>query len=267
MKRTIAQTCLFLALTAILIITPTANVSAASPDSTLQISNLSGTTITVTYANLLTMPKTTVSADLYCYGALLTSGDWGGVKLSDLLDLVGLDSSVGSIRFTAQDGYAAGIPIETAMRSDVIVAYEENGVPLAEGLRLVIPGANGNIWIAQITSISMSTAALYDSQGQPGNSATSPATPPDSNTTTNPTTQQTSTQQQVQPQTSTPKNQTAIQPVAPPANIIEPEQSPQHQGSSSQGVPVEVGYGVALFGFIAVIAVGFVVFRRRKVRY
>jgi hypothetical protein len=43
-----------------------------------------------------------------------------------------------------------------------------NGAPLSETLRLVIPGANGNVWIAMITRISMSAVPLIDSVSTPG---------------------------------------------------------------------------------------------------
>jgi DMSO/TMAO reductase YedYZ molybdopterin-dependent catalytic subunit len=44
------------------------------------------------------------------------------------------------------------------MQPQLIVAYEKDGQPLVEGLRLIVPGANGAAWIAMITSITMSTA-------------------------------------------------------------------------------------------------------------
>ena len=39
------------------------------------------------------------------------------------------------------------------MGENVILSYQLDGEPLAEGLRLVIPEANGNVWIAGITQI------------------------------------------------------------------------------------------------------------------
>ena len=38
---------------------------------------------------------------------------------------------------------------------DVIIAYELDGSPLPEVLRLVVPNANGESWISMITSISI----------------------------------------------------------------------------------------------------------------
>jgi len=123
----------------------------------LQITDLTGNTDTLSFNTLLSMPKTTVNADLYCYGLMVTGGDWTGIKLSDFLDQTQISPNVGSIQFLAQDGYTVTIPIDMAMRSDVIIAYEKDNTPLPETLRLVIPGANGNIWISMITSMNMSS--------------------------------------------------------------------------------------------------------------
>ena len=102
------------------------------------------------------MPKTTVLADLYCYGNLLTTGIWGGVQLSYLLDQTGARSYVNSIHFIARDSYTVSIPMQVAQAPQTILAYEKDGQPLSEALRLVLPGANGASWIAQIISITMS---------------------------------------------------------------------------------------------------------------
>jgi DMSO/TMAO reductase YedYZ molybdopterin-dependent catalytic subunit len=106
------------------------------------------------------MPKTTVSASLYCYGFLMASGNWSGVRLSYLLQQAGADyANASAIDFVASDGYQMSVPIEAALREDVIVAYEMDGKPLSEGFRLVIPEANGNTWIAEIATISMTDEA------------------------------------------------------------------------------------------------------------
>jgi len=80
--------------------------------------------------------------------------------LPDLLNQAGIDPSVATVDFIAQDGYSVSIPINTAMRSDIIVAYDLDSAQLNEVLRLVVPEANGNIWIARITSINMSISSV-----------------------------------------------------------------------------------------------------------
>jgi DMSO/TMAO reductase YedYZ molybdopterin-dependent catalytic subunit len=228
----------------------------------LKITSLSGTTVNLTYGDLLALPKSTVNAELSCYGVPLTNGNWSGVKLSDLLNQVGGDPTVGSIDFLAQDEYNVSIPIGMAMRSDVIVAYEMDGAALSEGLRLVVPGANGNIWISFITSISMSTSKVTEAQSGSSGEPSIGTTQSSTNTTGQVSNQQQTTQGQPQP--ATPKNVTTITPVAPPENVTQPYQ--QQEFSRGLGFPVAIGYGIALGVTVGLVIAGVVVYRRKNTR-
>ena len=104
------------------------------------------------------MPTTTVYAELYCDGSLATYGNWTGILLSDLLNKAQLTPEVSSIQFTASDGYKVTIPIELAMQPQTIIAYQKDGRPLIEGLRLILEGSNGAAWISLITTITMSSS-------------------------------------------------------------------------------------------------------------
>ena len=141
----------------LMLLTPIGTALTSSP-TTLEIVNLSGTSHVFSSSQLLEMPKTVVYAELYCDGALTTYGNWSGVPLSHLLTEALATPEVGSLQFAASDGYRVNIPIDLAMQPTVIIAYEKDGQPLVEGLRLIIPGANGAAWIALITSITMNTA-------------------------------------------------------------------------------------------------------------
>lgn len=138
-------------------------VSAQNSQWTLQVSNISNNTTIFNYDQILAMPATTVPASEYCYGSFVAGGNWTGVSLNYLLLQVGLDPSVASINFFASDGYTVSLQIQEATQPDVIIAYQLNNSPLAETLRLVVPDENGNMWIAMVTSITMSTSTV-----QPG---------------------------------------------------------------------------------------------------
>ncbi len=288
MEKKLLQTCLFLTLFGSLLISPIVRVSADSKQYDLRVTSVEGTTANYTYDQLLTMPETTADADLYCYGALVTSGNWGGVSLSYLLQQAGADpSKASSINFLASDGYQVAIPTEMAMRQDVIVAYEKDGSPLSEGFRLVVPGENGNIWIAMITSISLSTGSADGGQSgaRPSefgvsqlqtNSTGQSSTPQPQLVQTQNTTQENATipsstpqQQDVQTQNNTQENAASTAPVSPPANVTQPEQkSSKPQGSSPEGssFPVEIGYEIAVGATVALLAAGYVVYRRKHAR-
>ena len=260
MKKKLLQACIFFTLLGLLLITPTVKVSADTQWN-LQVTNLAGTTVNYSYDQLLAMPQTNVTASLSCYDNLISNGNWGGVSLTYLLQQAGLDPSVASIDFLASDGYAVNIPMQLAMQSVVIIAYEMNGAPLPEVLRLVVPGENGNMWIDKITSINMSTAIINIDQ-----SAKTPAIPIQA--PSNPI-GQSSTQQQelIQQQASTQKNGTSIEPTASPANSSQPTQKasyPQGSNLAGLGLPLVVVYGIAFGATIGLVAVGYVVFSRKR---
>lgn len=131
---------------------------SANTSSDLLITNLLKQNFDFTYEQIYAMPKTTVYSDLYCDGSWVTSGNWTGVALSYLLAQTELTPEVYSLLFSASDGYKVAIPIELALQPQIILAYELDGKPLQEGLRLVIPGANGAVWISMITVITMSSS-------------------------------------------------------------------------------------------------------------
>ncbi len=140
----------------ILLTTP-ALASASTNDWTVQVSDLSGNTVTVSYNTILSMPQTSVSAELDCYGRMIAIGEWTGVRVSDLFSQLGIAPTGLSVDFFALDGYKVNIAMDTAMRPDVIIAYNLNGSPLvSDTLRLVLPQANGDSWISMITAMNIS---------------------------------------------------------------------------------------------------------------
>ena len=109
-----------------------------------------------TLAELTSMPNTTVTATIYCVDfptVVVTSGEWTGVKLSTLLERVGVLPSAVKVGFFASDGYSTDLDLEPATVQDIVVAYAKDSVPLEETLRLVAPGKWGYKWISQLTDI------------------------------------------------------------------------------------------------------------------
>lgn len=141
-----------------LLLTATINSAIAQSISNLEITNLNGTSLNLSQEDLQALPTTTVYAELYCDGSLATAGNWTGILLSDLLFKTQATPEVSSIHFVASDGYKVSIPIELAMQPQTIIAYQQNGQPLPEGLRLILAGYNGAAWISLITTITMSSS-------------------------------------------------------------------------------------------------------------
>jgi DMSO/TMAO reductase YedYZ molybdopterin-dependent catalytic subunit len=93
---------------------------------------------------------------------------WTGVRLSDILDGVGVKPGTVQARFSGMDQPVQGAPklmmslnFAHARDGDVIVAYAMNGapLPLLNGfpLRLVVPGYYGCYWIKMLNDIELLT--------------------------------------------------------------------------------------------------------------
>jgi DMSO/TMAO reductase YedYZ molybdopterin-dependent catalytic subunit len=254
LKTRFPQTIL-ITITTALILLGSLNVAFAQSEWSLQVNGEVSNNLSLTADQLAALPITIVQADIYCYGAFVTGGSWIGPRLSQILQMAELGSQAESVEFTAEDGYMVTIPITTAMREDVIVAYKLNGQPLLEGLRLVIPEVNGNMWIAGITQITVTALP----SNNPPNAYILPnfnanITIPVATPAPTPTPAPTFTPQ--------PSNQTATPPAPTPT-----DSQPQQQSSSTQSPPSKYDYTLA-FAAITVImvtlATGYVL-RKRKI--
>jgi DMSO/TMAO reductase YedYZ molybdopterin-dependent catalytic subunit len=79
-----------------------------------------------------------------------------------MLEKAGVLPEAVKVAFHADDGFATDLTVVTAMRQDVILAYERDGEPLPETLRLVVPGKWGYKWIRGVTHIEL---VDYDFKG------------------------------------------------------------------------------------------------------
>jgi hypothetical protein len=230
---------------AIITILLTTLATTATATSTLKVTSLSGETYTFTEQQLKDMQQTTISAVLYCYGTLVTSGAWSGIQVYYLLTQTNVNSEVHSIQLLASDGYTVTLPIELAMGPNTIIAYQKDGEPL-DGLRLVLPSYNGASWINQIISINMSgiearTPATETDAWLSGNAAIN------MNQNRQPSPTPTSAPKPVQPTTTPTPTNTSPNPTSPSANTNENNQYPQQQNILNQSIGLD-------FGIIAVVA-------------
>jgi DMSO/TMAO reductase YedYZ molybdopterin-dependent catalytic subunit len=156
--------------------TPTPLPTSAPGTSTesewrLVVDGLVESPLNLTFDDLLAMPKSTVNAELYCVGGpttVLAKGDWTGVRLGRLLENAEVSPEAVKVAFYADDGFTTDLTVATAMRDDIILAYERDGEPLTEKLRLVVPGKWGYKWIRDVTHIELvdyDFKGFYESSG------------------------------------------------------------------------------------------------------
>jgi hypothetical protein len=211
--------------------------------------------LTLTLSDLETLPQTSVTATIYCVdfpNSPVASGKWTGVSLTTLFEQAKVLTSAIKIAFSAADGYATDLDFATATYGNVILAYEKDGAPLTETLRLVVPGKWGYKWISQVTTITLvdfDFKGKWESQGysdeasvqQTSRLPTSPqaqqatpnSTPPVTANVTSPTLQAT--------------NSTTVAP-SQPTRASKPELELQHPASFPTTIVAAALIGVAVAG-------------------
>jgi DMSO/TMAO reductase YedYZ molybdopterin-dependent catalytic subunit len=245
--------------------------SASSADSTytvqewrLIVTGLVNNPLNLSWAEIVAMPKTTVNAALVCVDApnVLMAGNWTGIKLRTLFEEAEISTAVIKVGFYAADGYSTDLTIETAMRDDIILAYEKDGNPLND-LRLVVPGKWGYKWINQVTVIQLvdyNFLGRWESEGYSDEADISPSAQslkdlqslfkslsPDPSPTPTPTT--------------SPSPSSSQPPIASPAPSQEPTPTPKApQGLS---LPLEAVYAAAASVAIVIVVFGVIVVRKR----
>jgi DMSO/TMAO reductase YedYZ molybdopterin-dependent catalytic subunit len=84
-------------------------------------------------ADLRALPRTAITRDFHCVtGWTVPDVPWEGVRLADLLESAGADTSAGGVLFRSFDGvYTESLSMSQAMRSDVLVADRMLGAPVS----------------------------------------------------------------------------------------------------------------------------------------
>jgi DMSO/TMAO reductase YedYZ molybdopterin-dependent catalytic subunit len=153
-------------------LTPTsAPGSSRGSEWMLALDGLVQSPVNLTFEDLLALPRSTVNAELYCVGdpsTALAEGSWTGVRLGLVLEEAGVLPEAVKVAFYADDGFTTDLTVATAMREDILLAYERDGEPLVEEVRLVVPGKWGYKWIRDVTHIEVvdyDFKGFYESRG------------------------------------------------------------------------------------------------------
>jgi len=87
----------------------------------------------INWQELMEMPKSTADARLTSVTRWSVRGIWGGVRLSDILELVEARSEAKFVRFWSVDMvYDTSIPIDIALKEKTLLAWEFDGQLLIE---------------------------------------------------------------------------------------------------------------------------------------
>jgi len=87
--------------------------------------------VTLTYEEVLALPKSIADARLTSVSGWSVRGKWGGVRLSDLLALAEPKPEATYVQFTShREIYTTCIPLDVALKEHTLLAYEFDGEPL-----------------------------------------------------------------------------------------------------------------------------------------
>ena len=99
----------------------------------IEVTGLCDAPGTFTWADLEAMPKTVVDARLTSVTRFTVRGNWGGVRVLDIMNAVKAHPSATFVRFwSIRKVYDTSIPVETAIRDKTLLAYEFDGEYLEE---------------------------------------------------------------------------------------------------------------------------------------
>jgi DMSO/TMAO reductase YedYZ molybdopterin-dependent catalytic subunit len=85
------------------------------------------------WQDLMSLPKTLADSRLTSVTRFSVFGRWGGIKVSNILDEVGMSSDVTHIRFwSVKNIYDTSIPVAIALKERTLLAYEFDGEWLEE---------------------------------------------------------------------------------------------------------------------------------------
>ena len=140
----------------------------------LEISGLVERPVSLTYAQLLALPRATQVSDFHCVtGWSVPKARWAGVRLADLLALARPHASAKAIRFVSlEDPYQDSLSLEQALLPDVMLATELDGKPLSRPhgapARIVIPemyGYKGVKWLTRLELVDHQPTGYWEGLG------------------------------------------------------------------------------------------------------
>lgn len=105
-------------------------------------------------------------------GDLIGNAEWEGVRLRDILAAAGVKAGARDVILRGMDEYSDSIPVERAMRGEVLLALRMNGELLPKGhgfpLRAIVPGIYGmkNVkWVRSIEVVGEDYLGYWQKRG------------------------------------------------------------------------------------------------------
>jgi DMSO/TMAO reductase YedYZ molybdopterin-dependent catalytic subunit len=140
----------------------------------LEIGGLVRKPVTLTYAQLLALPRASQTTTFHCVtGWTVPHVHWAGVRFKDLLALVEPLPDAHAIQFVSMEQpYTDSLTIQQALLPEVMLAYEMGGKPLSRPhgspARVVIPemyGYKGVKWLQRMELVPKQPTGYWENLG------------------------------------------------------------------------------------------------------
>jgi hypothetical protein len=158
------------------IYTITDGYPAAPKDYRLRVDGLVRNPLSLTVAELQSLPATRLTRDFQCVtGWEVSNVHWAGVRLVDLAEQAGADLSAGAFHLTSFDGaYTESLTLEQARETGAIAAYSMLGAPVTREhggpVRLYVPemfGYKSIKWLSRIELVRHAEPGYWERNGYP----------------------------------------------------------------------------------------------------
>lgn len=131
----------------------------------LQVDGLVNNPQSFTYDEILTMPQTSKVVDLNCIEGWYFTAKWTGVKMTDILNITGIEGDATTVIFYCADGYSTSLDLSYILQNNIILAYKDNDITLLPDrgfpLQLIAESKYGYKWAKWITRIEVSSNTSY----------------------------------------------------------------------------------------------------------
>jgi DMSO/TMAO reductase YedYZ molybdopterin-dependent catalytic subunit len=143
----------------------------------LEVGGLVDNPLSLTLADLMAMPTVTQAITLSCIsnpigGDLISTSNWTGVPVQQLLELVGLQPAAKELYIEAADGFYESVAMQDLQDPRTLLVFAMNGAPLpiehGFPLRIYIPNRYGMKqpkWIVRMQAIDQEGAGYWVDRG------------------------------------------------------------------------------------------------------
>ncbi len=140
---------------------------------TLTVDGAVESPLTFRFDELLALPQVESTADFHCVTGWSVLGlAWKGVRFEDVMALAMPTEAATHVMAHGHDGYSTNLPLEEALKDDVLLAHALRGEPLAPRLggpvRMVVPELyawKGAKWLRRIEVMTHDRRGYWEIRG------------------------------------------------------------------------------------------------------